>query len=298
MRVLWIYAHPEPLSLNGSLRDEGVATLRGLGHEVRQSDLYAMDWRAAVTDADFPDREPGRLRVGVRQEAGYHAGTLTADVRAEQEKVRWADTLVVQFPLWWFGMPAILKGWFDRVFTQGFAFGLHDPVSGRQRRYGDAALAGRRALTITSFGAREASMGPRGIHGDVEQLLFPLLHGIFWYTGIEALPPFTVAGADRCTEADGDLAAKRLRERLRGLADEAALPYRHQERGDYDTDLVLRADLAPGRTGLDVHRTDGPRLQSPGGDLGDDTTARRGPGALRVGDRGLGQARRVRHRLR
>lgn len=145
MNVLWVFAHPEPRSLNGVLRDHGVAELRALGHRVRESDLYAMGWNPVVGPADFGHDPRDRLMVGDASERAHAGGTLSPDIRAEQDKLAWADALVLQFPLWWHGMPAILKGWFDRVFVQGFAFGLPGA-----RRYGDGGLAGRRALVVTT----------------------------------------------------------------------------------------------------------------------------------------------------
>ncbi|MFG3259319.1 NAD(P)H-dependent oxidoreductase [Streptomyces sp. NPDC048172] len=260
MKVLWIFAHPEAGSLNGSLRDEGVRALREQGHEVRESDLYAMGWKATVdrTDVAFDsggdeDGGDGRMVVGDAQEAAYRAGTLSPDIRAEQEKLDWADTVVLHFPLWWFGPPAILKGWFDRVLVQGYAQVVTD-AEGRTRRYGDGGLAGKRALVVTSVGARESSFGPRGVHGDLNGVLFPVHHGVFWYTGMEALPPFAVYGANRrFTERDFKEYADALRARLEGLESDTPLPFRREAGGDYDADLVLRADVAPGRTGIDAH---------------------------------------------
>ncbi|MDI3421161.1 NAD(P)H-dependent oxidoreductase [Streptomyces luteolus] len=262
MRILWIYAHPERHSLNGTLLDAGLRTLDSLGHEHRVSDLYAMDWKAVVDPADFggPGAEPTapgreRLIVGAAQERAHGRGELSADIRAEQEKLAWADTVVFQFPLWWFGPPAILKGWFDRVLVQGFAFGLKDEA-GTTLRYGDGGLAGKRALIVTSVGARESSFGPRGIHGPIDEVLFPLLHGTFWYTGMTPLAPFTVYGADRMTPAGARATTEALGDRLRGLADEEPLRYRHEQGGDYDADLVLRPDVAPGRSGVAAQRLD------------------------------------------
>ncbi|MFE0764982.1 NAD(P)H-dependent oxidoreductase [Streptomyces smyrnaeus] len=254
MKTLWIFAHPEARSLNAALRDTGVAALREAGHQVRESDLYAMGWKPVVDGADFPARERSedRLLVGDAQEHAYRTGELSRDIRAEQEKIEWADTLVFHFPLWWFGPPAILKGWFDRVLVQGFAFGVQD-AEGRTRRYGDGGLVGKRAMVVTSVGARPSSFGPRGIHGYVEDVLFPVHHGTFWYTGMAALPPFVVYGADRSTEADVKERQEELRERLRNLDALAPLPFRYEAGGDYDADLVLRPELAPGRTGLQVH---------------------------------------------
>ncbi|MEU5835348.1 NAD(P)H-dependent oxidoreductase [Streptomyces diacarni] len=253
MKTLWIFAHPEARSLNATLRDTGVAALRERGHEVRQSDLYAMGWKPVVDRADFPTRDAqDRLLVGEAQEHAHHRGLLSPDVRTEQEKITWADTLVFHFPLWWLGPPAILKGWFDRVLVQGFAFGVKDP-HGRTRRYGDGGLAGKRAMVVTSVGARSSSFGPRGIHGFVDDILFPLHHGTFWYTGMAPLPPFVLYGADRASGADAKEWQDQLRARMEALETLAPLAYRHEAGGDYDADLALRAHLAPGRTGLDMH---------------------------------------------
>lgn len=115
MRVLWVSAHPDPRSLNGALRDHGVSVLRAHGHSVRESDLYAMGWDPVVRHSDFSHDPAERLDVLGESQRALEDGSLREDIRAEHEKIRWADTLVVQFPLWWFGMPAILKGWFDRL---------------------------------------------------------------------------------------------------------------------------------------------------------------------------------------
>ncbi|WP_369206748.1 NAD(P)H-dependent oxidoreductase [Streptomyces sp. PU-14G] len=253
MRTLWIFAHPEARSLNATLRDTGIAALRERGHEVRQSDLYAMGWKPVVDREDFPARDAqDRLLVGEAQEHAHHRGLLSPDVRAEQEKIAWADTLVFHFPLWWLGPPAILKGWFDRVLVQGFAFGVKD-THGRTLRYGDGGLAGKRAMVVTSVGARSSSFGPRGIHGFVDDILFPLHHGTFWYTGMAPLPPFVLYGADRASATDAKEWQEQLRARIDGLESLAPLTYRHEAGGDYDADLTLRAHLASGRTGLDMH---------------------------------------------
>lgn len=237
--------------MNGALRDEGMKTLAGLGHQTRESDLYAMGWNPLVTRDDV--RVDGeRLIVGAEQERAYRSGLLSEDIRAEHEKIAWADVLIFQFPMWWFGPPAIMKGWFDRVLVQGFAFGIKGQ-DGRTLRYGEGGLAGKRAMVITSVGARESSFGPRGIHGYVDDVLFPVLHGTFFYTGMAALPPLVLYGADRLDDAGYDGYVEMLRARLEELPDAEPLSFRPENGGDYDDDLVLRPHLAPGRTGLGVH---------------------------------------------
>ncbi|MYW63462.1 flavodoxin family protein [Streptomyces sp. SID8379] len=253
MNFLWVFAHPEQRSLNGSLMTDALAALDGLGHAHRVSDLYAMKWKAVVDADDFggtAGRE--RLFVGAEQERAYAEGELSADIRAEIEKIAWADVLVFHFPLWWFGPPAILKGWFDRVLVQGLGFGVK-AADGHTRRYGDGGLAGKRALVVTSVGARPSGFGPRGIHGHVDEVLFPLLHGTFWYTGMAPLEPFVAYGADRHGAADYARTSAALRERLRTLPDAEPLDFRPEAGGEYDEGLVLRPGLAAGRDGLGVH---------------------------------------------
>jgi len=254
MHVLWVLAHPEPRSLTGRLRDEGVRTLRDAGHEVVESDLYAMGWNPVVTAADFGDAAgpDGRLDVAGASERALRRGTLAPDIRAEHDKLARADTVVLQFPLWWHGVPAILKGWLDRVLVQGYAYGVRDPATGRTRRYGDGGLAGRRALAVVTVGAG-TGLGPRGLHGDLTEVLFPLLHGTFWYTGMQVAEPVVVAGANRLDDARYAEAAAGLRERLLALPGGPVLPYRSQDGGDYDDRGELHAPVAPGRSGLGVH---------------------------------------------
>ncbi|HET6504758.1 MAG TPA: NAD(P)H-dependent oxidoreductase [Amycolatopsis sp.] len=252
MKVLWIFAHPERRSLNASLRDAGIRALDELGHEHRESDLYAMNWNPVVDRADFGLDPAARLLVGPDSEQAYLCGELSDDIRAEQEKIKWADTVVLQFPLWWAGPPAILKGWFDRVFVKGFAFGVSGD-DGRTLRYGEGKLAGRRAMAVVSVGAREASLGPRGVNGDIGELLFPLHHGTLWYAGISAVPPLVVYGADRATGTEYVEYSTELTTRLASLDTTPPIPFRYQNHGDYDENLELKPDRAPGRAGLGVH---------------------------------------------
>ena len=164
MKVLLVFAHPERNSLNGALRDVAVAELQAQGHEVRVSDLYADGWKAAVDRSDFPDvGHDERLRVAGASGEAFAAGALTEDVKAEQEKLLWADTLILQFPLWWYSMPAILKGWVDRVYAFGFAYGVGERSDTHWGdRFGEGTLAGKRAMLIVTVGGWATHYAPRG----------------------------------------------------------------------------------------------------------------------------------------
>ncbi|QWF83243.1 NAD(P)H-dependent oxidoreductase [Amycolatopsis sp. CA-230715] len=257
MKVLWIFAHPEQRSLSGALRAEGLRTLREHGHEHELSDLYAMGWNPVVDAGDFAHDPADRLIVGSRSRQAFDRGELSDDIRAEQEKLDWADAVILQFPLWWAGMPAILKGWFDRVFVKGLAYGVQDRETGNTLRYGEGKLAGKRAMIIVTLGAPASTIGPRGVNGELDGLLFPIQHGTLWYAGMSVLPPLAVVGADRFSARQYDEAVEALRKRLVALPWEEPIPFRYQNGGDYDEHLVLRPEIEPGQTGLDVHRLAG-----------------------------------------
>ncbi|PSL56971.1 NAD(P)H dehydrogenase (quinone) [Saccharothrix carnea] len=248
-KILVVSAHPEPRSLNGTLASFAVEELRAAGHEVRVSDLYAMKWKAAVDADDFPDDTGDRpLDVLTAQERATLTSRLTADVAAEQEKVRWADAVILQFPLWWFSVPAILKGWIDRVFTNGFAYGPAVPPP-----YTEGALGGRRALLSVTIGARESAFSERGAHGRLADVLFPLQHGVLWFTGMAPLEPFVVHGSVDVPAARFAAARSEYRRRLAGLFTDDPVPFRSLTT-DYDRDLRLLPDLEPkGTNGLDLH---------------------------------------------
>ncbi len=164
MKILLVFAHPESRSLNGALRDVAVEELMTQGHEVRISDLYADGWKSEVGHADFPLLPPdARLVPVAASKKAFETGALTEDVRAEIDKLLWADVLILQFPLWWFSMPAILKGWVDRVFAYGFAYGVGEHSDKRWGdRYGEGSLAGKRAMLIVTAGGGKSTIRPAG----------------------------------------------------------------------------------------------------------------------------------------
>ncbi|MGW2049844.1 NAD(P)H-dependent oxidoreductase [Streptomyces sp. NPDC001858] len=256
MKTLIVYAHPEPKSLNGSLKDLAVSTLETAGHEVRVSDLYGMNWKAVVDAADYGSVASSPLKVALDSGRAFGAGTLTADVLAEQQKLLWADAIIFQFPLWWYTMPAILKGWVDRVFIHRFAYGVGEHSDTRYgERFGEGTLAGRKALLSVTVGGPESHYAARGINGPIDDLLFPIHHGVLYHPGIEVLPPFVLYGADRMTGADYPDVAKAWEQRLLTLESTEPIAFRRQNYGDYEIpSLHLKEGLEPaGRTGFGLH---------------------------------------------
>jgi len=111
MRALAVYCHPNPVSLVAAARDRAIEGLEAAGHEVRLTDLYAEGFEPAMSATERLDhKEPG----------------VTPDLRRHADDLAWAEALVLIYPTWWSGQPAMLKGWIDRVWVAGVAWEMQD----------------------------------------------------------------------------------------------------------------------------------------------------------------------------
>ncbi|CAB3768218.1 NAD(P)H-dependent oxidoreductase [Paraburkholderia humisilvae] len=256
MNVLLVYAHPEPRSLNGSLRNFAIKRLEQAGHEVQVSDLYAMHWKSALDAQDYPARPAdARFNPAADSAHAFENGLQREDIELEQRKLLWADAVILQFPLWWFSMPAIMKGWVERVYAYGFAYGVGEHSDARWGdRYGEGTLAGKRAMLIVTAGGWASHYGPRGINGPIDDILFPIQHGTLYYPGFDVLPPFVSYRTDRIDEAAFAALCDALGKRLDTLFSVEPIPFRPQNSGDYVIPtLALRSDIAPGKVGFAAH---------------------------------------------
>ncbi|MDU8942976.1 NAD(P)H-dependent oxidoreductase [Ovoidimarina sediminis] len=112
MRALVVYCHPNPTSYTAAVRDRVIDRLEAVGAEIRLRDLYR--------DGFDPRLKPEEL-VSYADEA-----CNTAGVAEHVADLRWCDTLIFIYPTWWYGLPAVLKGWLDRVLVPGVAFQMPD----------------------------------------------------------------------------------------------------------------------------------------------------------------------------
>lgn len=232
MNVLLVHVHPEPTSVTCHLVEVAIEVLKAQGHEITQSDLYGMGWKAVFDGQDFP-RRANQDRLSFIEESGhaFANGSQTPDVEEEQRKILAADAVILAFPLWWFGMPAIFKGWVDRVWAYGLAYGYQG--AGNAHRYGEGGFAGKRALLAVAVGGPAQDYSPRGINGPLEQLLFPITHGTLFFPGMQVLPTFAVYGAARIDANSMAEAAAAWRDRLTRLFDDEPIAFRPQNGGDY-----------------------------------------------------------------
>ncbi|XP_063781277.1 ribosyldihydronicotinamide dehydrogenase [quinone] [Pseudophryne corroboree] len=170
--------------MNGSLKHIAVDVLSKLGCHVVVSDLYAMKFNAAATRNDITGDlcNPQHFSYGIETMEAFKKGCLCEDILKEQKKVQEADLVIFQFPLYWFSFPAIMKGWIDRVFVQGFAF----DSSGC---YDTGLFKDKLALLSFTTGGTEQMFSKEGISGDIRYLLWPIQHGIMHFCGFQVLTP-------------------------------------------------------------------------------------------------------------
>jgi putative NADPH-quinone reductase len=139
VNVLVVHAHPAPTSFNRALFETAVRALERAGHTVDALDLYGEGFDPRMT--------PEERRA-------YHTDVpiVSADVERHATLVRRAEALVFVYPTWWNGLPAMLKGWMERVLVPGVAF-TFDPVTHEVRR---GLTNVRRIVGITTYGSPRA----------------------------------------------------------------------------------------------------------------------------------------------
>jgi NAD(P)H dehydrogenase (quinone) len=244
VNVLIVHAHPEPKSFTTAMKDTAVEELTAAGHHVQVSDLYAMRFQPVASAADFSARgNADYLVYALEQRHGYESRTLTPDIAVEVDKVLRADLIVLSFPLFWFSVPAIMKGWIDRVLLSGVCYG------GR-RFYDRGGLRGKRMLAGFTMGGPEHMFGPQAIHGEIAVMLRPLLQGTFYYVGCSVLPPFVAWHVPYVTHDVRQAYLRDYRKYLAGI--ESAIPLKFPLLDQYDDRFQLRQPAAEPCTDLGI----------------------------------------------
>lgn len=197
MKILIVFAHPELRSFNAALKDVAVTALEAEGHTVFVSDLYRMNFKAAADSGDFiKPANPEYLKLQAEQTKAFQEGTYAEDIKAEMKKFEDADLVIFNFPIWWFSLPAIMKGWVDRVFAMGFAYGAGKGV------YENGAFRGKKAMLTFTTGGPQQSYGKTGKNGELDTILFHIHHGMFWFVGMDVLSPFIAWSPARASDEE------------------------------------------------------------------------------------------------
>jgi NAD(P)H dehydrogenase (quinone) len=157
MKVLVVFSHPRRNSFCGAVMDTFIAGLAAAGHKAEIADLHAEGFDPRMIEADEPDWDNPAKRY-------------SPEVLSEQVRISRNEAIAFIFPVWWWSVPAMLKGWVDRVWNNGWA-------------YGAATLPHRRALLIATASGNAATYAKRKYGPAMDT---QLVVGVMNYCGIEA----------------------------------------------------------------------------------------------------------------
>lgn len=172
MKHLIIYSHPNQGSLNHHLLQTAIESLKTKNQEIVIRDLYQLNFNPVLSLEDMN---------------GQRIGNVTEEVKQEQQFISWADHITFIYPIWWTGMPAIMKGYIDRVFSYGFAYRYEQGVQ-------KGLLTGKLTTIINTHGKSQAEYESFGMH---KALSLTSDKGIFTYCGLEINQHFFFDKADR-----------------------------------------------------------------------------------------------------
>lgn len=236
-----VIAHPETKSFNGHLSGISQQVLADAGWQTTLSDLYAMDFDPREGPHHYNFRkDPEIFHTQTEQRHNADNETLPPEVDSEIQHLLGCSLLVVHFPLWWFGMPAILKGWMDRIFVYGR---MYRSVM----RYDRGVCAGKKVIVCVTAGADRESCAHNGREGDTQLHLWPILFP-FRYLGFDVYQPEIFHGVGGVAFIEGnedglntlEIYSDRWKETLETLSSRPLIRYNRDE--DFDETKKLVSD--------------------------------------------------------
>lgn len=236
MNVYIVLAHPERHSFNAALADVYRSTLEADGHPVRFRDLHADGFNPLLTRADFEGNEEDDLvQFPSAQSRAWSADTTAADIAAEQDNVLWADVVILQFPLWLYGLPAMLKGWCERVLSEGVA---HRPAENVW--FENGGFTGTRLMLSLTTNGRPETYAHSGRHGSLDTILWPIANALR-FSGFDLVEPFAAFNVVRASDSERREILERAANRARSVLDLDLMPFHALT--DYRPNGVLKDDV-------------------------------------------------------
>jgi NAD(P)H dehydrogenase (quinone) len=189
MHAHFVLAHPEPQSFNAHLVQVGTEAFASNGWATSVSDLYAEGFDPCERPEHYANRlDASRFDLQTEQRHASASASLPPAIMDEIASIDRTDVLVLQYPMWWHLPPAILKGWFDRVFAYG-------EVYTSQKRFEKGRYVGKRAMLSVTVGTSRETYMYDGRSGDIDLMLWPINFTLA-YVGYEVLAPFVAYGVE------------------------------------------------------------------------------------------------------
>ena len=217
MKVFIVYWHPEPKSFNGAMLRAACETLDAAGHRVSTSDLNEMGFNPVSGRHNFNTvKDPSYFKQQIEELHATENHGFATEVESEIKKMEGCDLMIWQFPLWWFGLPAALKGWVDRVFAMGRTYG-------GGHFYETGVFRGKRAFLSLTTGGPEEAYRTGGFNGDIAAILRPIHRGMLQFIGFDVLAPQIVYGPVHLTDEERRQQLATYTARLQRIADESPI---------------------------------------------------------------------------
>ena len=190
MNIFSLYTHHEPSSFTATLKNTALSILTSQGHQVVETDLYASGFEAKADKIDFNVSSGAHFNYMLEQKnATSHDMAFSPDIIQEMDKLQKADLILIHTPIWWLSVPAVLKGWFDRVLAMGVAWD-------GGKIYETGLLRGKTAMLCVVAGGPKEFYRSDGKHkATIDQVLHPIQHGTLAFCGMDILEPFVVFNA-------------------------------------------------------------------------------------------------------
>ena len=181
-------------------------------------DLYAIGFDPVSDRRNFQvQSNPSRYDQQVEERHASATAGFSSELQSEMDRLANCDVLILQFPIWWLGMPAIMKGWIDRVFAIGVTYG-------GGRWFDRGMMRGKKAMLAVTIGGTEGAYSTDGIYGPVADVLRPINHGILAFCGFDVVEPFLAYAPARKDERERRQIFDSYADRLRNIETAPQLP--------------------------------------------------------------------------
>lgn len=218
LKALIVYWHPEPKSFNNAMFQTGQIALREAGFRVETSDLFTMGFDPASSRKNFTTvSDPDYLKLQLEEIHATEHGGFADDIEAEISKIEACDLMIWQFPLWWFGLPSVFKGWVDRVFALG-------RVYSHSKSFENGAFKGKRALLSLTTGGSAGAYQAGGFAGSLDDILWQIHRGMLQFIGFDVLAPHCVHAPVRMSDQQRQNELDQFATRLASIMDEDTYP--------------------------------------------------------------------------
>ena len=213
MNVLIVYAHHEPTSFTAAMKNLVVQILSRQGHSIVTTDLWGQGFSPTAQKWDFVTTSGGHFNYMLEQK---HAANLdmafSPDILGEIQKIKEAELVIFVSPIWWFSVPAILKGWFDRVLAMGVTWD-------GGKIYEKGLMRGKQAMLIAAGGGPSEYYQENGKHkATAKQILHPINHGTLAFCGFDVHEPYVALNVLGIGNEGREKMLKELESRLNDIA--------------------------------------------------------------------------------